>query len=200
MLVGSIGIAPERDKLPMMLLVAVRIQNSPVSDEVKRIVDHVVQDEAGDEGQGSVEDVEVTTPVGHSAAQKECSDVVHSQKLDHCVQGEVAQVVELQYLEFGHLLVSLVHARVAYQRVTSGLQDHVQQLLGWYRGGIEADVHGEVVEHTCRVECPWKGGASCCWRTYGRVCRNAGNNCDGEARPSGVDVGGLRALHRLSAG
>lgn len=111
MLVSSICITTKRNKLSMVLLVAVRIEGTLVSNEVKEKIYDVVEYEDGYESSRSAEHVEIRNCVVYKAAKQESKYVIHSQKFDDCVETQIAKIMKLQDLKFLHTssAVAFIH-------------------------------------------------------------------------------------------
>lgn len=111
MLVSSICITTKRNKLSMVLFVAIGIEGTLVCNEVEKKINDVVQYEDGNESSRSAEHVEIRNVVVYKAAKKESKYVIHSQEFNDCVETQIAKIMKLQDLEFLHTssTVTFIH-------------------------------------------------------------------------------------------
>mmetsp|Transcript_85689 Transcript_85689/g.136005 ORF Transcript_85689/g.136005 Transcript_85689/m.136005 type:complete len:210 (-) Transcript_85689:94-723(-) len=195
MLVGCVRIAAEGHELSMMLLVAVGIEDAPMCHQVERIVDHIIQHENCNEGQWTIKRVETPGVIFHGVANEEGGSMVHAQEFDNGVHSQVAKIMELQHLEFWHLLIALIHPGVTDEVVAHILQDHIQQLLGWNGGSIQTQQRGDVIQQACWIDRPRKGCTHFRWQTASRVGDDENSqrrSCNG---PTRIHMTDLLRLH-----
>mmetsp|Transcript_47307 Transcript_47307/g.134629 ORF Transcript_47307/g.134629 Transcript_47307/m.134629 type:complete len:324 (-) Transcript_47307:73-1044(-) len=141
-LVRRVLVAPERNELSVVLLVAERVEGTLVGDAVDGVVDDIVQDHREHERNRPVRQRELLQPRQDWALEQERDDVVHAYEFNQRVETQVAIVDGLELLEFLHLAFTFVDP-LQLEQVCEEDQRRVQSFLRGDRHHIEQRIRGE---------------------------------------------------------